>query len=515
MSLFPSYIFRLSLQHRALYCYLVLSVWIFVLLGGMYKYIGREDDSLNILKLTVTDITTRTLTQSIKPDVKSGRVIKVCNAPKEILLGSEGLVNGNYSLEGVLVLIRHGDRGPLSHIRNISKVNCLGPSDPLYSMYEDYITNITGTPILSQILGSFHGFPPLPGTECALGQLTRLGASQLLATGRILREAYGESLGMGNTSTFKRDFVVYSTRYRRTLQSALAFLYSFLPREDFPKAILREVQSLTFCFDDCACPAADLYYKNFFAEIHRHLRAHPAVIDLVKSASSVIYEIPDKRISSDPHALKDALLAYVCHGASLPCADTYALHEMCVQNEHVTGLLSYLDWESRQYFKSDNLKRSCLLRSYGLIRNIVSHVLHLISEKRPKFVLYSGHDKTLTYLTTALGVISEETAAPYYASRLIFEIYKNLEPYAHEESGPAGSSYFFRLVFNGKDITNSVHFCKKGPFSPGYSSTVKFGKNSTQSYLCPIESIIRFLHDDYFSVFNSSNLKDACSSQFL
>jgi hypothetical protein len=229
-------------------------------------------------------------------------------------------------------------------------------------------------------------------------------------------------LGINNSSVLKRDVIIFSTRYRRTLQSALAFLFTFLTKDDFHKVVLQEVQSLSFCFDDCACPAADAYQKHFVSETYRHIRLHPGVLKSVKSASSVVYEMLDRRIASDPHALKDALLTYVCHGAPLPCLDSYSIPESCLKHEQITSIFAYLEWESKQYSRSSNLKRSSLLRSYGLIRNIVSHLLHLISEKRPRFVLYSGHDKTLSYLTAALGVITEDTAAPHYASRLIFEV---------------------------------------------------------------------------------------------
>lgn len=277
--------------------------------------------------------------------------------------------------------------------------------------------NITGTPLLFQLLGPFHGFPLIPNVACSLGQLTRVGVSQLLTTGRILRKIYLDRLGLTNLTT-QDDIVVYSTKYRRTLQSGLAFLYSFLSPELFHSVILKESQSLQFCFDDCACPAIDIYVKKCLSESSAHLKSHPAVLKLVRASSSIVYEIYEKNLASDPYSLRDALLTYVCHGARLPCLDS----DVCVRTEHVTGLFAYTEWEARQYNKSPNIKRACLLRAYGLVRNIVSHLVRIISEKKPKFVLYSGHDKTIQYLTTALGVISDATVSPHYASRLIFEV---------------------------------------------------------------------------------------------
>lgn len=93
---------------------------------------------------------------------------------------------------------------------------------------------------------------------------------------------------------------------------------------------LRPSQSLAFCFNDCACPAAEKYRHQVSVEAAEHFRSHPAVMKLVRSAASIVYESPDKTLLSDPHALRDALLAYVCHGAPLPCIDVGLLNK--VQN---------------------------------------------------------------------------------------------------------------------------------------------------------------------------------------
>ncbi|XP_014249308.1 2-phosphoxylose phosphatase 1 [Cimex lectularius] len=511
MAPFPSYVLRLTFHHRAIYCYLVLSLWILILLGVMYKYIGIESDSLNLLKHHTTDFDGPNLRRHFPFIYKSRKIIQACNPYQRIAVGAEGNSNPNYTLEGILVLIRHGDRGPLTHVQNISNVNCVGPYDPLYATYENYIDNITATPLRPQILGSsFHGIPLLPGNECSLGLLTKLGASQLLATGKALNKVYKSSLRL-NTSMIKDDVIVFSTRYRRTLQSALAFLFTFIEKDNFHKIVLQEAPSLSFCFEDCACPSADSYQKNFYNENYRRIKSHPAVLELVKSLSSIVYESPDRKISSDPHSLKDALLTYVCHSANLPCIDSYSAQETCVKLEHISSLFSYLDSEYKQFGRSKNLKRLCILRAYGLLKNIVSQLLRIVSEKRPKMVLYSGHDKTISYLALALGVTSNGVTSPHYASRLIFEVYKTQDQSASSQAGPIGSDYFFRLVFNGNDVTKKVKFCKSFENMADTRSNDTTNKRNHTFFLCPIESIVRFLHDDYFSPFNATNIKDACN----
>jgi len=458
----------------------------------------------------------------------------------------KGLVHGNYTLEGILVFLRHGDRGPLAHVRNISSVNCAGDllnsdnfdSDVNFRSYEYFLQNLTASGkmsnFLSQFLGPFHGFPLVPPSsgECQLGQLTPVGVSQHLKTGQILRIAYGDKLGVGNGSISAGDIAVYSTRYRRTFQSALSFLFAFLSSEDFQKVTLQDSQSIAFCFNDCACPSAEKYRHRFSTESLEHFRSHPAVVKLVSTVAEIVFDIPDPTHTSDPIALRDALLTYVCHGAQLPCIDGLSINkspqEACVRMEQVTGLFAYTEWEARQYVKSSNLKRYCLLRAYGLMRDIVSHMLRIISERKPKLILYSGHDRTLQYLTTALGVVSEITTVPHYASRLVLEVYKNRGQRVtsnQPKDGPVARDFFFRLVFNGRDLTNHIHFCKGAiivlmhqlnkynitEINHNATNSQSWTKKQSPVYLCPIESIIRFLHDDYFLSFNATNFKDACA----
>lgn len=152
-------------------------------------------------------------------------------------------------------MIRHGDRGPLTHVRDISSIDCTANEHPQFASYETFMDNLTGTPQVSQLLGPFHGFPLVPHKSCSLGQLTPVGVSQLLATGEALRAVYADKLGLSNITT-SADIVVYSTKYRRTVQSALAFLFAFLTPELLHNVNLRESASLQFCFDDCACPVS-------------------------------------------------------------------------------------------------------------------------------------------------------------------------------------------------------------------------------------------------------------------
>lgn len=110
--------------------------------------------------------------------------------------------------------------------------------------------------------GPFHGFPLLPThlTKCQLGQLTMQGVAQLLTLGSLLRKNYNYVWPKLSNIT-SSEIVVYSTRYRRTFQSILSFLYGFIPTDTLAKLNIIESQSMSFCFKDCGCPVTDKYLK--------------------------------------------------------------------------------------------------------------------------------------------------------------------------------------------------------------------------------------------------------------
>lgn len=245
-------------------------------------------------------------------------------------------------------------------------------------------------------------------------------------------------------------------------------------------------------------------------ETSRYLKSHPAVVELMKQASNVIFELPDQ-VQSSTGILQDALLAYVCHNAPLPCIDLDPIQRLCVKNEQVSNLFTYMNWETRQFEKSKSRRKHGILKAYGLLKNIVSHMLRIVSEGKPKIVLFSGHDKTLEYLAIALSIFSDSApSALYYASRFVFEVYK-----VHSQNEDHfASDYYFRILVNGKDLTSQVPFCKSSNLhTVNYSDRNEDNeKVKVEAKLCPIESIVRLLHDDYFAPFNATNFKDACSA---
>lgn len=188
---------------------------------------------------------------------------------------------------------------------------------------------------------------------------------------------------------------------------------------------------------------------------------------------------------------------------------------ICIRKEHVMSLFAYLEWTYRQEIKNVNNRKRGLLLAYGLIHNIVQNMIRMISENKPKFVLYSGHDKTLQALILALGLNNHQHYNIQYASRMIFEVYRKkdlLDEFKFTKRKAVAQDFYFRVVYNGQDVTNMLSFCKR---NTNIAMKVVHPIDDLKiynTYLCPIENIVRFIHDDYFASFNASNFKDACST---
>ncbi|XP_018783962.1 PREDICTED: 2-phosphoxylose phosphatase 1 isoform X2 [Bactrocera latifrons] len=541
---------RFSTQHRTLHCYLVLSIWIFLLIAGMYKYIGHNGNSLSNtiqffngqLHSPSGDVNAQ-YTDEIYPQRLDKRILKYsqfkerCAPLEHLVRRDEGGILDGWKLQGVLMVIRHGDRGPMSHMRGVMGIDCSAENNGLVNRYRSFLYNSTSSASSNHMywnkMGPFHGFPLLPASDraCLLGQLTFKGVAQMLHVGDILHQIYAHALGlltkptsnkpsMGGSSTpnsllTSDEVVVFSTRYRRTFQSALAILFSFLPNDKWLSLNIRESQSMAFCFTDCTCHQAELLFKRQKNEQKLNLTLQPDISKVIQWVGGTLLQHTPNGINNVQDVM-DVLNMILCHDAPLPCRQTISnnsrlfstqlgttdLNDVinidqdenaadsnfvpenifnedldsensmgCVEDTHVTALMAYANWQSTYEVAHIYYRRIGLLRSYG-------------------------HDWTLQYLTAALGIRTGKTFIPY-ATRLAIELYKS----------ETHTDYYFRIVYNGRDVTQQIEFCEGGK-----SLRVTRDSRGNKADLCPIENIIRFLHEDYFAPLNATNFKDACTA---
>lgn len=333
------------------------------------------------------------------------------------------------------------------------------------------------------------------------------------------------------------SIIAYSTRYKRTFQSAVALLFGLLPVEKWLTMNIRDSHSLTFCFGDCSCPRSDKLKGAVNLALEKE---HSKIKPLVKFMEDRLLVSPGNRFH---HSLgiRDALLTFICHNTKIPCEQdsstkpskvkdggvasemdiinidqdsnspafekqdpedenddgssdiisSFTDHGNCIQDHHVDQLVDFTEELLMKIRQNPEMKLISLLRAYGFLRNIVNYMLKIISGSTVKMVLYSGHDLSIQYLLSALGLQDAAFIEIPYATRTIFEVYKS-----DNDEG----QFYFRVIHNGRDATRSVTVCEGAK-----SLRLREGVN-----LCPIENIIRYIHDDYFAPLNASNFKDAC-----
>lgn len=538
----------------------------------MYKYIGFSDSTSNFVTTNGFYASDATMSSS-KKDQEIYKRHKMhekdCNPTEVIHAGDEGGSLDSFKLQGVLLLVRHGDRGPMTHLRGINSFDCDQDGDVLLNKYRSFVQNLTTatstTSGLWQKLGNFHGFPLLPPTHkaCLLGQLTSKGVSQMLKIGEIIRNAYMSQLNFyQKTATFTpinrpsnssteatpiydpEEIIVYSTRYRRTFQSAMALMYAFLPPDRWHTLQILEAHSYNFCFADCACQRADQLQTSIEKTRNANMGKHPAVNAIVQWIGNALLQNPAPTVNALD--IRDAILTLVCHSAPLPCrtkkqgqvdddddtqndsststvsdADVINIDqddpssnaekddtvddvldaiddaestEGCVDQSQVDTVMSFTRYQGTKDVRSKDTRDLGLLRAYGLMRQMNAFMLRMISGDKIKFILYSAHDRTIQNLASALGIFLDVPFIPY-ATRMNFEVYKSEKD----------TQFYFRVVYNGADITNQISFCEGGR-----SLRVNRGIRGSKADLCPIENIIRFIHDDYFQNMNATNFKDEC-----
>lgn len=546
----------------------------------MYKYISINASQSFLINQPYQSLSNQDDASKLK------KIQSECNPYESIVRKEDGGVLNGWKLQGVIMLIRHGDRGPMAHVRGINSIDCGAgkPNNMLLNKYKSFLLNTTANAPSGHYIysknGPFHNFPLLPAfpKECLLGQLTTKGIAQMLQIGDVLRQVYGHVLldlsskpisRTPNTTQSQQmnqlsdEIVIYSTRYRRTFQSAMAMMFSFLSPERWLSLVIRESHSLAFCFADCVCPKAERIKNLLTKQFSNQLNKHPTIAAVVQWIGSNVLQNPTSKMQ--PLDVRDAILSLICHDAPLPCRRNNAAEyvetmdkshksmvasttesndliiidqdetnnnavtkssdnlsnriidpdndifeteiEGCVETSHVAALMSYTQWQGIKEAQHTLTRQQGLLRAYGMIRHIVANMLKIVSGDKMKFLIYSGHDRTIQFLTTALGLyqkihqnsMSDQSYFIPYASRFVFEVYKS-----EAETGDAGE-YYFRTIYNGIDVTRQIEFCEGG-------RSLRINKDSrgNKADLCPIENIVRFIHDDYFTTFNATNQKEAC-----
>lgn len=309
-------------------------------------------------------------------------------------------------------------------------------------------------------------------------------------------------------------------------------MFAFLPPERWSTLQIFESHSYTFCFSDCACQMADKLQKRLEKSRSAIMNQHPNMNAIIQEVGLTLLQNPSSTV--DPFEARDSILVFLCHNTN-PCYKEKFINEpsatisngdqsdvinidenlgtgqndeeeknikpkedqlpVCIEDNHAESIMTFTRWLGAKYAMNRDKQLLGTLNAYGLLRHINSFMLKMISGDKVKMLLLSAHDRTIQNLAFALGLSLDTPFIPY-ASRLIFEVYKS----------ETDTQFYFRAVYNGIDVTNQISFCEGGK-SLRVSRGVRSGNKAD---LCPIENIIRFIHDDYFQPLNVTNFKDAC-----
>ncbi|XP_054719014.1 2-phosphoxylose phosphatase 1-like [Uloborus diversus] len=426
---------------------------------------------------------------------KMVKALRYCNPPSDIIVGQEGKPPVNGTLDFVSVVIRHGDRAPLRPIRNQSIINCGTPPSPLLHRYLRTLKHLRGS---AKHLYPFTTFPLHPAEKhCTSAQMTLAGAHQHLMVGHVLQKAYIEDHNLLDKNWTSNHIKLYSTVYSRTFQSAVAFLFGFLPSFNISNIKIIPSPDTRFCMTDyyCRCPLLEHLQALLDRKMKKLFHSHPAVVHLLQKLNPIVKFHPNHSDISAPIGMFDSLMGYVCHGSHLPCIP--GTNE-CVTFEHVRNLIAYLDWQGRQFVRDGTHTRTAKLRMQGFLVHLVNNMKSFINGKvTSRFVLYSGHDVTLEPLSTALG-IDDGTLIPY-ASRIVFELY------SHTVNNKL--KYVLKVLYNGKDVTKYLSFCKMN-----FRESLKKTEQYSDYGVCPFESFQKFVKEDFVLAMGASSFVAACDS---
>ena len=397
-----------------------------------------------------------------------------CNAPDIQSSFEEGNVPDFYRLIQVHVVIRHGDRSPMSRLPgNITtvKLDCLTEPEKFPEEIVQHVANYTNAMKRELEKGKENFmFSPYPHQKfCTRAILTGMGAVQHLISGIHLRNIYINRHGLLSEKWNSSHFQILTTQYSRTYQSAVALLYGLIPNFNLSKIAIKFAGYPAFCTRDMAlltgigCHCGIISHLNKLgdkkvAQLNTNITLYR---DLVKELS----KLAGVKVTGVTGFI-DALSAYECHNISLPC---YVDGERCYTKELVDKLWRLRDIKTQDDARNQFHHTSARLRVQPLLSYIFRHMEKAVTQSSLKFALYFGHDSSITPLLVSLGFGG--STHPPYASRIVFELYENKSN---------SSDFFLKILYNGQDVTRSVIFCR--------------GK-TTPDGLCPMKCLQQYIDD--------------------
>ena len=404
------------------------------------------------------------------------------------------------------MLIRHGDRTPLTQMNTpLLKFDQNWHCDLQEASKNQSFSALAGLIATASEVGSgdtpgpkvamFLQHLPMGASSrlCARAQMTPQGWMQHIILGQHMRAAYLGTLFSQKASW--RDsvvpVVVYSTANSRTQQSAYAFMYGLLPdlqHRDGNR--VQKVGYINFCHGImCNCPAV-IDLGDIKDKIQSN-RRKDGVKEVLQEIEQILLPMSSHKKKTKKMGLpgvgvfQENFFAALCHNKSLPCGP-----QECITADHVSKFVSGLEAANEELRADDNSTHIQYGRLYmhPLLSAIAGDMEKVAfkKKKKPHFTLYSGHDLTVMAMIDALGFPDHRW--PYYASHLNFELWMD-----------NFSQHYLRVLYNGKDHSKHLRFCRR-----------RINKDG----LCPLQYFLSFIEKDNIQYFKSNSYAEACQQIF-
>jgi len=455
-----------------------------------------------------------------------------CNFPenikvKEELLPSAVLTENHLSLESVITLIRHGDRGPLWPVTGFKDIPLNRP-EGLVIDHQLQTTLDTFHTTTEKHLNSLENnlkppFNPSPSRSNRMSHLTVLGSLQLLKQGQELAGVYLPEMEEGKSmESLVQRLEAYTTNFERTFQSETSLLYGLLTKiqSTTPDGVLCELlkkiqftDGIYFCMDkkDFIEQKEGATLDKLLNQLEQEELASDSDVNQLMSDVMTIISPPDSELNDEERERKekitklapdlpisiivtDGLMAYLCHATPFPSRDGRS-----VTKDDAERIMAFVEAQNKRLSKDHSFLQHNMLKIYGYLQFLVKRFKQIanVEETYPRFSLFSGHDFTLISVASVLGFWDYQM--PPYASRVVFEVYR-------QQDNPTA---YVRILYNGKDVTENTDVCKKSPEgeSPSSNCMSFSGEKSNSFTVIPSNEFESFVSTRFNQLATTDNFK--------
>ncbi len=178
---------------------------------------------------------------------------------------------------------------------------------------------------------------------------------------------------------------------------------------------------------------------------------------------------------------------YQCADAAANGGTSKSQGRTCFPLTSLDSMWQVLNSDKRRELSSSDQRHKWRLLAYPLLKD-VSQRMRQVKQGRavPSFVIFQGHDHTITSLLVALGIGDDRW--PPFASRLTVELYKR-------RASRHDNGYFLRFLYNGRDVTGDLGWCRR---------------TTDTTALCSLDSILTYLSSHKSGYFLSGSYLSDC-----